>query len=489
MIADRPRIVFSALRGNSGKTFLTVGVGASLRQRGRKVSPFKKGPDYIDPSWLEMATGQRCYNLDLFLMERRGVLASFCARSGQADGALIEGNRGLFDGMDRDGTFSTAELAKLLKAPVILIADCSMATRTVAAAILGCQHFDSDVAIRGVILNRIGGNRHESLVRSTIEERCGIPVLGAVPKIKEGFFPQRHMGLIPPREYPQASRAIEQAAAIADRYLDVDRLWGIAQDAPVLRFDDIKDGDASLTGSSGKLRIGFIRDSAFWFYYPDNLEAIEAAGASLVECSALNDREIPQVDALYIGGGFPETHAAALAANIGFRNSLREAVEAGLPVYAECGGLMYLGRELVVGEQTFPMAGVFPIRLVVEGTPQGHGYTILKVDRRNPYFQTGETLHGHEFHYSRIADGEQGAVDFAFDVARGHGIQGRRDGLSYRNVLATYSHIHAAGTKGWVNALLGQAEAYRMSKNREAAPVVASIPGTSDRMFAPGLVL
>jgi cobyrinic acid a,c-diamide synthase len=166
MIVDRPRVIFSALRGNSGKTFLTVGVGACLRQRGKKVAPFKKGPDYIDPAWLEMATGQPCYNLDLFLMERDELVSSFSTRARQTDGSLIEGNRGLFDGMDREGSYSTAELAKLLQAPVILVVDCSRATRTVAAMILGCQHFDPQVAIKGVILNRIGGARHESMVRS-----------------------------------------------------------------------------------------------------------------------------------------------------------------------------------------------------------------------------------------------------------------------------------------------------------------------------------
>ncbi len=467
---------------------MTVGVGACLRNRGKKVAPFKKGPDYIDPAWLEMATGQPCYNLDLFLMEREGVSSSFCTRVQRHDGALIEGNRGLFDGMNREGSFSTAELAKLLRAPVILIADCSMATRTVAATVLGCQHFDPELAIRGVILNRIGGKRHEFIVRSAIEDHCGVPVLGAVPKIRDGIFPQRHMGLVPPREYAEAARAVDEAAAVVERYLDVDRLWEIAERAPAVHFNDIKSTEElSVCPSSSQPRIGFIRDSAFWFYYSDNLEALTASGASLVECSALNDRVLPPVDALYIGGGFPETHAAALAANIGFRKSLRDAVEMGLPVYAECGGLMYLGNELVVGEKIFPMAGVFPLRFVIEGSPQGHGYTILEVDKPNPYFPIGEILHGHEFHYSHIPNGEEETGDFAFNVTRGQGIRGRRDGLCHKNVLATYSHIHAAGTKGWAGALLKQAVSYKfLSEQKKEAPVIADIAGTSERGFAPG---
>jgi cobyrinic acid a,c-diamide synthase len=476
MIVDRPRIVFSALRGNSGKTFLTVGVGACLRHRGKKVSPFKKGPDYIDPAWLEMATGHPCYNLDLFLMEREGLVSSFSTRVRQTDGALVEGNRGLFDGMDREGSCSTAELAKLLQAPVILVVDCSMTTRTVAAMILGCQHFDPQVAIQGVILNRIGGTRHESVIRSAIEDRCGVAVLGAIPKIKKGGFPERHMGLIPPREHPEAARAVNEAARIVDRYVDVDRLWEIARGAPAVDFDDLdrREGEQFVCPSR-QPRIGFIRDSAFWFYYPDNLEVLEKLGASLVECSALNDRELPPVDALYIGGGFPETHAASLAANAGFRKSLHDAVETGLPVYAECGGLMYLGKELIVEDKTFPMAGVFPLRFVVEGSPQGHGYTILEVDTPNPYFPTGEILHGHEFHYSRIRDWEEGRFAFAFNVRRGQGIQGQRDGLCYKNVLATYSHLHAVGAKGWAKAIWEQAISYHqrnmLSEQSNEAPV------------------
>ena len=235
-MVDRPRVVFSALRGNSGKTFLTVGVGACLTQRGKAVSPFKKGPDYIDAAWLEMATGRPCYNLDLFLMGREGILSSFSTRVRHADGALVEGNRGLYDGMDHEGSYSTAELAKLLRAPVIMVVDCSMATRTVAATILGCQHFDPKVAIKGVILNRIGGARHEAVIRSAIEDRCGVPVLGALPRIQERIFPERHMGLVPPREHPEARRAVDEAARIVDGHVDVDRVWEIARSAPAVDY-------------------------------------------------------------------------------------------------------------------------------------------------------------------------------------------------------------------------------------------------------------
>ena len=459
-MVDRPRVVFSALRGNSGKTLLTVGVGACLTLRGKSLSPFKKGPDYIDAAWLEMATGHPCYNLDLFLMGKEGLLSSFTTRLRHTDGALVEGNRGLYDGMDHEGSYSTAELAKLLQAPVIMVVDCSMATRTIAATILGCQLFDPEVAIKGAILNRIA-----AVIRSAIEERCGVPVLGALPRIQEKIFPERHMGLVPPREHPEARWAIEETARIVDGQVDVDRVWEIAREAPAVDINiPDRQQEARPICSSGRPKIGFIRDSAFWFYYPDNLELLEQLGASLVACSALDDRELPPVDALYIGGGFPESHAAALAANTDFRKSLREAVEAGLPVYAECGGLMYLGKELLVEEKIFPMTGVFPFRSVLDKRPHGHGYTILDVDAPNPYFPIGETLHGHEFHYSHIPEWKEGPFTLVFKVKRGQGIHGGRDGLLYKNVLATYSHVHASGAKGWAGALLEQAACYQRKK-------------------------
>lgn len=462
MTVDRPRIVFSALRGNSGKTLLTVGVGACLTQRGKAVSPFKKGPDYIDAAWLETATGRPCYNLDLFLMGKEGVLSSFSTRTRHTDGAVVEGNRGLYDGMDREGSYSTAELAKLLRAPVVLVVDCSMATRTVAALILGCQQFDPEVAIAGVILNRIGGARHEAVIRRAVEDRCGLPVLGALPRIPERIFPERHMGLVPPQEHPETRRAVDEAARVVDGSVDVDRLWEIAVSAPAAAFDAGEE-QRSISPPQG-LRIGIIRDSAFWFYYRDNLEALEQSGASLVACSALDDSEFPAVDALYIGGGFPESHAAALAANASFRTALRNSVEAGLPVYAECGGLMYLGSELLAEGTAYPMAGVFPLRFVLDKSPQGHGYTTLDVDTPNPYFPVGMVLHGHEFHYSRITEWEEGNCPQVFKVRRGQGIQRGRDGLLYKNCLAAYSHVHTAGTSGWAGALVEQAVRYRDSR-------------------------
>ena len=474
MVIDCPRVAFSALRGNSGKTMFTIGTAACLRRAGRVVSPFKKGPDYIDAAWLGLATGRPCHNLDAFLMGREAAVSSFATHAYQADFCIVEGNRGLFDGMDAKGSYSTAELAKVLQMPVILIVDCSMATRTVAAIVFGCQQFDPEVSIKGVILNRVRGTRHESIVRTSIEENCGIPVLGAVPNLKGKVFPERYMGLVPPQEHPGAQEAIDKAAGIVEKFIDVKSIWGIAGEALDMGTseytEDIVEERLGLNPQK-RPRIGFIRDSAFWFYYPDNLEALEKLGAELVECNALAQNELPELDGLYIGGGFPETHGEKLADNSGFRASLLNAVERGLPVYAECGGLMYLGEKLVVEGREFPMAGVFPLTFKVEKRPQGHGYTVLEVDYPNPYFNAGETLRGHEFHYSRIIDPDKSELTLAFKVRRGNGVDGKRDGFCYRNVLATYSHLHALGTKGWAGGLFKQAVLYKRKKKRNKEDV------------------
>jgi len=462
-----PRLVLTALRGGSGKTTMTLGLLAAWRQRGRDITPFKKGPDYIDPAWHALAAGRPCYNLDPFLMERDQIRMTVAYHTAAADGALVEGNRGLYDGLDVAGTFSTAELAKVLHAPVVLVVDCTMTTRTAAAMVLGCQKFDPDVDLRGVILNQIARPRHEGLLRATIEHYCGIPVLGAVPRLKCAVFPERHMGLVPPPEHSAACQAIATAQNLVEKYLDLDRLWDLAQAAPFLPLSDRQ--SPTTTARPGQpVVIGIIRDAAFQFYYPENLEALVTAGARLVEINSLQDEVLPDIDALYIGGGFPETNAEALAQNQSFRHSLHDAIEAGLPVYAECGGLMYLGRHLIVREQSYPLVGALPFTVLLEKKPQGHGYTVFTVDQPNPYFPVGSTIRGHEFHYSRILPEDQGNLNLVFQLERGHGITGQRDGICYKNVLATYSHIHALGTPAWAPALVQQAREFRLTKQSAA---------------------
>ena len=453
-----PRLTIAGLGGDTGKTAISVGLCRTWQKRGDNVVPFKKGPDYIDMGWLSRGAGRPCFNIDLFLMNKDQVLSSFSMNTEKADIVVIEGNRGLYDGMDLEGSVSTAELAKLLRSPVILVVDCTKVTRTVAALVLGCQSFDKEVPIKGVILNKLATSRHESIIRQSIERYCNIPVVGSIPRLKGVTFPGRHLGLVPPQEHPAVEDAIETAAQMVGKHLDFELLRQISSAAPFLDFQP--EEHAEVTGNG--ITIGVIRDSAFQFYYEENLEALKRAGTRLVEFSALTDDLPPSINALYIGGGFPETHASALSGNAALKSSIGKAAEEGLPIYAECGGLMYLSEVLIWEGKKYPMVGIFPVVVAVSKKPQGHGYTVLEVEKANPFFATGQVLRGHEFHYSYVSNmTERDDVFCAFKMTRGEGIVHGKDGLCYKNVLATYTHLHALGTKEWVNGLINAAKAHK----------------------------
>jgi cobyrinic acid a,c-diamide synthase len=466
-----PRLIMAALRGGAGKTTLSLGLAAAWRRQGREVVPFKKGPDYIDAAWLSLAAGRTCYNLDTFLQDREQVRLSFFRRALEGGICLIEGNRGLYDGVDAQGRHSTAELAKLLKAPVVLILDCDKVTRTAAAMALGCQKLDPDVDLRGVVLNRVARSRQESVLREAVQNACGLPVVGAVPRLDVFPFPERHLGLTPPQEHVRVQEALARAQEVAEKYLDLTALEKIAREAPILDWS-LKFADRPFrprTDLDAPV-IGVIKDSAFQFYYPENLEALSKEGARVVEISAVRETRVPDVDGLYIGGGFPETHAHLLAENSQFRQSLREAAQKDLPIYAECGGLMYLGESLNIGGKTYPMAGVLPIGFGMERKPQGHGYTVLDVDVANPFFPVGKEIRGHEFHYSRVLWVRGEETYFAFRMKRGEGIDRKRDGLCYKGTLATYTHIHALSCAEWAGALVEKARHYRQARLMREIP-------------------
>ena len=480
---DFPRILISALRGGAGKTVVSIGIIAAWKASGKQITPFKKGPDYIDAGWLSLAAGKPCYNLDTFLVKASHILQSFYFHSITDEISVVEGNRGLYDGIDIQGSTSTAELAKLLKSPVVLCIDCTKSTRTMAAAVLGCLNFDPDVDIKGVILNRVAGSRHENVLRKNIEQYCHIPVLGAIPKLDWEKFPERHLGLVPTPEHASAMDAVDDAARIASRYLDLDALSEISFNAQALSIPDalldkirrkpyiqdniLADAESRIDSDRHpKPKIGIIRDSAFQFYYPENIEALEAQGAETIIISPFASDTIPPVDALYIGGGFPETHARQLSNNLTFRKQLKDLANDGLPIYAECGGLMYLGEELVLEGTSYPMADVLPVVFGFFKKPQGHGYTVVEVAHKNPYFDIGTEIKGHEFHYSKVLKWRGTDNDLVFNMKRGAGFLNKRDGVCHKNVLATYTHIHALGTPSWAGALVRNAMVYRKAKKR-----------------------
>jgi cobyrinic acid a,c-diamide synthase len=448
-----PRIVVAGLGGDSGKTFLSLGLLLCFRRAGREVAAFKKGPDYIDAAWLSWASGRPARNLDSYLMGFDIAADSFCRHAARGGLNVIEGNRGLYDGVDSAGTHSTAELAKAIQAPVILVVNATKVTRTAAAYVLGCQAMDPALHLAGVVLNQVAGKRHEAILCQAIAETCtGIPVLGVLPRAPgEAVLPGRHLGLVTPSEHPRIAELESNLLRLLEGHIDLDQLASIASAAPALPVP-APSGNPS-AGSVG-VKIGYVHDSAFTFYYPENLEALEGGGAQLVPVSALSDQALPPgLGALYIGGGFPETHGVALSENVSFLASVRQAAERGLPIYAECGGLMFLSQALHWHGGRYPMAGVLPFEVEVTARPQGHGYAELEVDKDNPFFAPGTRLKGHEFHYSRIlAPGAPPPT--ACSVKRGTGVLAGRDGVVVGRVWASYTHLHALATPKWTNSLL-----------------------------------
>jgi cobyrinic acid a,c-diamide synthase len=447
-------IFLSAAHKSSGKTTVSIGLCAALRGRGLGVQPFKKGPDYIDPAWLGLAAGKSCYNLDYFVAGKRETIDEYRSRGAVADICLIEGNKGLYDGLDLDGSNSNAALAKAIKSPVILVIDVRGTMRGIAPLLIGYQVFDADVNIAGVIANLSGGARHESKLRAAVEAYTDIPFLGCLGNDAELSLDQRHLGLVPGYEDTDAQRKIERIAEAVDAGIDVDRIIEISRQAGPL--DPSATAPAKTRKFAG-LRIGIARDRAFGFYYAGDLEAFAEAGAELVPIDTLRDSVLPELDGLLIGGGFPERHAAQLAANEDLRLAIRNAIEAGLPTYAECGGLMYLSQSLTWKGETHPMAGVIPARTQMHDKPQGRGYAVLEPGgSRHPWLTGGRcatSINAHEFHYSSLSD-LPGDSRFAYRVQRGSGISQQRDGLIYRNLLASYCHLRNTADNPWVEEFL-----------------------------------
>lgn len=441
------RLLLSAAHKSSGKTTVTVGLCAALAARGVAVQPFKKGPDYIDPMWLARAAGRPCHNLDFYTMAREEILATVGHYAADSQVALVEGNKGLFDGLDLDGSNSNAALAKLLHAPVVLVLDTRGMIRGVAPLVLGYQAFDPQVRIAGVILNQVGGNRHESKLRAVLEHYTDIPVLGAVHRDPELQITERHLGLIPENESQAAVAKIDYIGRQIASQVDLEKLLELGRSAPPLEYGPLYEDSNVVT--EDPVRIGVVRDVAFGFYYSSDLDALERAGATLVPINALRDSRLPHIDGLFIGGGFPETKMAELEANRTLRADIKTAIDSGLPVYAECGGLMYLCRTLSWKERQCRMVGAIAADAVMCDRPQGRGYVQIRETGASPWEPLEDgPISAHEFHYSRL---EHLPADtrFAYQVLRGAGIDGAHDGIVYKNLLACYAHLRDVRNNPW----------------------------------------
>jgi cobyrinic acid a,c-diamide synthase len=440
------RFLVSAAHKSSGKTTISIGLAAALRARGYSVQPFKKGPDYIDPLWLSLAAGRDCRNLDFFLSSNDEIRAQFARAGHDADVCMVEGNKGLYDGLALDGANSNAALAKLLDLPVVLVLDARGMTRGIAPLILGYQAFDRDIHIAGVILNRLGGHRHEAKLRAVIEHYTDVPVLGAIQEDKRLGLVERHLGLMPANEMRAAERHVAGIAERIAAQVDLDALLKVSHgDTPLARPLPQR------PSQEPPLRVAIARDSAFGFYYADDLDALANAGAEMVPFNALRDPHLPPCDALFIGGGFPESFLDALEANAILRADILDAIERGLPTYAECGGLMYLARSITWHGQTRRMVGAIPGDVTMHEKPVGRGYVVLSSTAAHPWRSPADDvpeLKAHEFHYSSL-DNLPAETIYAYTVKRGHGVDGRNDGIVLKNLLASYTHLRATASCDW----------------------------------------
>ncbi len=527
-----PRLTISAIRGGAGKSLLSLGLCRAFLNMGIAVKAYKKGPDYIDAHWLAQASKAPCTNVDPYFLDAEKLRALFVhawniqhAKHTTKAIALIEGNRGLFDGHDVKGTRSTAALARTLSTPILLSLDITKSTRTVAAILHGLQNFEKDVYICGVVLNQVGTSRHESIVRKSIEHYTDVPVLGALPRLAENPLPERHMGLSVHNSAEthtagtttslqdvalDAQKKLEFLATFIAEHCDLKAIYTLAAQAPAFvktapfwseyqektHMPPASSTDCALrpqallgtqkTAQHAPVRIGYVDDAVLWFYYEENLEALRRQGAQLVSVSLLDPKPWPKdIQGLYLGGGFPEEYLETLSTSPHMAR-IKAFFLAHMPIYAECGGFMVLAEAVVRHERAWPMVGIFPVQAHFHNKPQGLGYVQAQAVCDNPFHPRGSCFRGHEFHYSRCVCRDEGAVQVALaleqgagmgiivrhadenNVSRGNEGQESRvqkehmaDGLFARNTFASYMHMYAVTCPWWAANFVQLARAWR----------------------------
>ena len=455
-----PRIVFAGVSSGVGKTTITTAFIAHLRAQGLRVQPFKVGPDYIDPSHLALFASQPCYNLDTWMMPPSRMLDVFCTVAATADVAVIEGVMGLYDGQSSTSDVgSTAQVAKLLQAPVVLVIDAGAMARSAAAVVMGFQHLDPEVNIVGVIANHVGGAGHARLLQEAIEAGTGIPLLGYLSDFPEKLMPERHLGLIPAAERRVST---ERFALLREQFAqtcDSVKLLALAHEVAPIEYSS-NNPFSSIVTTSEPVRIAVAQDEAFNFYYPDTLNLLRLADAELVSFSPLHDRGLPEkIGGIYIGGGFPEEYAQRLSVNESMRTALAEILQKDIPCYVECGGLMYLCQSIrsASGEE-FPLVGTIARQSIMSNHLSGLviGYREATALRDTLLMRRGEVVRGHEFHYSCLnapLEREEAAYEF---VAR----RGIVEGFARGNLLASYLHLSFSGFPLAAQRFVGAAQAW-----------------------------
>jgi cobyrinic acid a,c-diamide synthase len=433
-----PRVVVAGPSSGVGKTTAVVAIVRALRARGLDVAVFKCGPDYLDPTYHARAAGRASHNLDGWMMGREAVQRTFVRATEGADIAVVEGVMGLFDGASPTGEEgSTAEIAKWLGAPVLLVVDASGMARTIAAVARGFVAFDPDVRVGGLICNRVGSRGHLDLLRRASTER---PVLGGLPVQAELAFPERHLGLLTATEGAVPDATLEAWGGVASQWLGLDAIVDLARSAPAIRVSD--DGPRALAGEA--CRIGLAWDDAFHFYYDDNLSRLKSLGATLVRFSPIRDAQVPNVDGLYFGGGYPEVHAHELANNRAMRESIAAFAQAGGPIYAECGGLMYLSRAIRTrDDRRHAMVGLLPVETIMQDRLAALGYVEVETQVPTILGPPGLRFRGHQFRYSELGPAD-GPVQAPYTVRRRRDGKATPEGFVIGQVVASYVHAHWA---------------------------------------------
>jgi cobyrinic acid a,c-diamide synthase len=432
-----PRIVLAGATSGVGKTSITTAIIHGLKEKGYSVQPFKVGPDFIDPSYLSSVSGNIARNLDVWMMGKNGVLKNFVKNSNR-DFSVIEGVMGYYDGFSGRSSFaSTYDVANITKSSVILVLDASKAARSIAATALGFKNFEKNSRICGIILNKIGSKKHETLCRDALK-KVGLPILGVIPRNNDLSFESRHLGLIPVREKNSLDGKIKSIAKTLSGFIDIEKIAKLAKDVPSLPpVHDTK-------YKKIQTRIAVAMDESFNFYYQDNLDLLRKLGAEIIFFSPVSDKKIPTCDGIYIGGGFPEVKADLLQKNDTMKNLIKKHAQDGMPIYAECGGLMYLTKSIRYKSGKFKMVGLFDAVTVMEKKLKLN-YTSGKIRPKSPFSLQSKTVKGHEFHYSEL-DLLSKDSKFAYDMSIGVGIKDKKDGLTVHNTLASYMHVYFDGS-------------------------------------------
>ncbi|NYT27263.1 MAG: cobyrinate a,c-diamide synthase [Candidatus Thiodubiliella endoseptemdiera] len=436
-------IYISAAHKSSGKTVVSLGLCAAFKAQSHKVQAFKKGPDYIDPIWLSQASGNPCYNLDFYTMSKQEITQLFNQQQGNI--TLIEGNKGLYDGMNTTGGDANADMAKLLNSSVILVIDTNGITRGIAPLLMGYQAFDRKVNIAGVILNKVAGERHQSKLIQAIEHYTDMPILGAIRRSKELIIDERHLGLMPANELAQSQNFIDCAGKLIVDQVDLDKILA-------LNNKTISNTAAPIVEPK-HLTVAVAKDKAFGFYYQDDLDAFTSLGVKIEYFDTLKATTLPKCDGLFIGGGFPEMQLDALSANQSLMTDIKLKIEQGLPTYAECGGLMYLSQAIIHQGKSHEMVGVIQANTLMTSKPIGRGYVQLTPTDKHPWDGVAEQIYAHEFHYSKLQNINP-KTHYAYKVLRGVGVDNMQDGILLHNLLATYTHLRSVGGNHWVEQFI-----------------------------------